>query len=153
MTAEPDALRLVPATLGPLRFLANLAPLPLVDPTEAARCLDIERHSLACYRSLGEGPAYYKFGRWIRYARIDLANWRKQVSATPLHPLGEPVSDETLLVDASTAAHFLTITRSCLRSYRLDKEGPRFCRLRRRIHYPVGELWRWARSKRIEPQP
>lgn len=63
---------LVEAVLGRLIFLPDLAPLPLVDPTEAARYLGIRRHSLACYRSLGEGPPYYKSGRWIRYEETDL---------------------------------------------------------------------------------
>jgi hypothetical protein len=58
MTAEPNLVQLKPAELGPLVFMAELEPLPLADPTAAARFLGIGRHTLACYRSLGDGPAY-----------------------------------------------------------------------------------------------
>lgn len=148
MTAKPEPTALTPGMLGPMTFLAELAPLPLVNPTEAARFLDVERHSLACYRSLGEGPPYYKFGRWVRYAWADLRSWRDSAATSPLQPLGEPTPNDMRLVDAATAACYLTVTRACLRNYRLEGLGPRFCRLRRRLHYPIGELSGWAERQR-----
>lgn len=143
-----ETTRILPGGMGPLTLLADLAPLPLVDPTKAARFLSVERHSLACYRSLGEGPPYYKFGRWIRYAWADLRSWRKSMTGSPREALGEPVPEGTLLVDAATAARYLTVTRPCLRNYRIEGLGPRFCRLGRRLHYPVGELRAWAERQR-----
>lgn len=55
--------------------LNNVKPLRLVTPALAAKYLTITPHSLACYRNLGGGPAYYKFGRWIRYSLEDLDDW------------------------------------------------------------------------------
>ena len=150
MTIEPNLLMLESATLGRLTFLSQLAPLPLVDPTTAAQFLKVRRHTLACYRSLGDGPAYYKFGRWIRYALADLNAWAdlspsrnpipSLVLQYPAHPAG--------LVDTPTAAHFLTVTRHCLSSYRETGDGPQPCRFGRRIYYPVHELLSWAQSQR-----
>jgi hypothetical protein len=51
---------------GPIRF---------VDTEAAARHLALEAHTLECYRSLGGGPAYHKFGKWVRYAIYDLDAW------------------------------------------------------------------------------
>lgn len=49
--------------------------IPFVD-TEAAACyLALSPHSLECYRSLGGGPPFYKFGKFVRYAVPDLEAW------------------------------------------------------------------------------
>lgn len=152
MTAEVDRLLLSPAALGRLSFLADLQPLPLVDPTQAAEFLGVRRHTLACYRSLGEGPPYYKFGRWIRYARSDLRGWKAGIAPLPVALAGCDESSMQL-VSPAVAARCLTVTRSCLANYRLEGLGPRYCRLGRRIHYPVEELHRWAEQQRVGPRP
>lgn len=157
MTADPGTMRFVPGTFARIRFLNTLDPLPLVDPTDAARFLNVKRHTLACYRSLGEGPCYYKFGRWIRYAWADLLRHRRVQSeddAAGIMPvLGEtPGKNELLLVDSNAAACFLTLTRFCLNNYRQVGDGPPFCRLGRRIHYPVDGLRRWAAGQRVQTQ-
>ncbi|MFG1244594.1 DNA-binding protein [Xanthobacter versatilis] len=56
--------------------------------TEAVACyLALEAHTLECYRSLGGGPVYHKFGKWVRYAVDDLDSWAKscQRSTTASH--------------------------------------------------------------------
>lgn len=49
--------------------------IPFVDTEAAARHLALTRHTLECYRSVGGGPAFYKFGRHVRYAVRDLDAW------------------------------------------------------------------------------
>ena len=49
--------------------------IPFVDTDAAARFLAISPHSLECYRSLGGGPPFYKFGKFVRYAVTDLETW------------------------------------------------------------------------------
>jgi len=49
--------------------------IPFVDTEAAARYLALSPHSLECYRSLGGGPPFYKFGRLVRYAVADLEIW------------------------------------------------------------------------------
>ena len=148
MTAEPNRLALVPNELGPLRFVTDFEPLPLVGPTEAARFLNVARHTLACYRCLGDGPPYYKFGRWIRYAREDLRQWRDGIPALRGFALAEPESECVWLVVPAVAARVLTITLSCLSNYRIKGIGPRYLRYSNRIHYPVHELRSWAERQR-----
>lgn len=118
MTAEPD--RIVPGAAARLVFLEALKPLPLVDPTEAARLLKVKRHTLACYRDRGSGPAYYKFGRWVRYAPTDLRRWIGEPIESNWTSI-EPDDDKgsaLVLVNTPTAARFLTITRFGLENYR-----------------------------------
>lgn len=148
MTAEPNRLALVPRELGRLTFVRDLEPLPLIDPTEAAQFLDVERHTLACYRSLGEGPPFYKFGRWIRYAREDLRHWRDASFGLAIFPVEDSEPEGMLLVAPVTAARYLTVTLPCMRNYRIEGTGPRYLRFGRRIHYPVHELRVWAESQR-----
>lgn len=148
MTAEPDLMTLSPAASGRVRFLTTLDPLPLVDPTEAAHILGLRRHSLACYRSLGSGPPYYKFGRWIRYARSDLRSWSGGTKVKVGPWIGKDDHEVVDLIGTDVAARYLTVTRFCLRNYRIEGDGPRYCRLGRRIHYPVAELRRWAERQR-----
>lgn len=75
MADGPDRRYLTSDQLHGAILLNDLKPLRLVTPTVAAKYLTITRHSLACYRNLGGGPAYYKFGRWIRYSVEDLDGW------------------------------------------------------------------------------
>lgn len=49
--------------------------IPFVDTEAAARYLALSPHSLECYRSLGGGPPFYKFGKFVRYAVADLEGW------------------------------------------------------------------------------
>lgn len=49
--------------------------IPFVDTEAAARYLALSSHSLECYRSLGGGPPFYKFGKFVRYAVPDLEAW------------------------------------------------------------------------------
>jgi hypothetical protein len=57
------------------KFVDDAGPILFVDTEAAARYLALEGHSLECYRSLGGGPAYYKFGKYVRYAVDDLNAW------------------------------------------------------------------------------
>ena len=41
--------------------------IPFVDTEAAARYLALSAQSLECYRSLGGGPPFYKFGKFVRY--------------------------------------------------------------------------------------
>lgn len=43
------------------------------DEKEAARRLGVSVQTLRNWRSMGRGPAYYKFGRAVRYADKDIA--------------------------------------------------------------------------------
>lgn len=49
--------------------------IPFVNTEAAARYLALSPHSLECYRSLGGGPSFYKFGKFVRYAVADLEAW------------------------------------------------------------------------------
>jgi len=132
-------------------FVDAVEPLRLLDPTAAARLLKLKRHTLACYRNLGEGPAYYKFGRWIRYTEADLNNWVGGVwdnlTPSPLETMAP--THQTVLVNTATAARFLTISIDCLKNYRKGGDGPRMRRCGRRVHYSVAELLAWAQAQRI----
>ena len=57
------------------RFVEDAGPIRFVDTEAAARYLGLEAHSLECYRSVGGGPVYHKFGRYVRYAVDDLDAW------------------------------------------------------------------------------
>lgn len=59
--------------------------IPFVTTEVAAHYLAISPHSLECYRSLGGGPPFYKFGKFVRYAVTDLEAWvgeRRHVRTT-----------------------------------------------------------------------
>lgn len=49
--------------------------IPFVDTEAAARYLALRPHSLECYRLLGGGPPFCKFGKLIRYSVQDLKLW------------------------------------------------------------------------------
>lgn len=53
----------------------DLGPVPFVTTETAARYLALSPHSLECYRAKGTGPAFYKFGKAVRYAVADLEAW------------------------------------------------------------------------------
>lgn len=48
---------------------------PLLTPHEAAEFLSLSTSWLAKLRMKGDGPAYVKLGRRIRYRRSDLLAW------------------------------------------------------------------------------
>lgn len=56
-------------------FVKEAGPIRFVDTEAAARYLALEAHTLECYRSLGGGPIFHKFGRYVRYAVADLDAW------------------------------------------------------------------------------
>ena len=63
------------AILKRAKFVKDAGPIRFVDTGAAALYLALEAHSLECYRSVGGGPAYYKFGKYVRYAVRDLDAW------------------------------------------------------------------------------
>lgn len=56
-------------------MVEDLGKIPFVDTEAAAHYLALSPHSLECYRSLGGGPLFYKFGKFVRYAVADLETW------------------------------------------------------------------------------
>ncbi|WP_374629358.1 DNA-binding protein [Pannonibacter indicus] len=64
-----------PEILRRAQFVEDAGPIRFVDTEAAARYLALSAHTLECYRSLGGGPAYHKFGKWVRYAVEDLDTW------------------------------------------------------------------------------
>ena len=79
-----------PDVLRRAQFVSDAGPIRFVDTEAAARYLALEAHTLECYRSLGGGPAYHKFGKWVRYAVDDLGAWaaccRRSTVASPEAP-------------------------------------------------------------------
>lgn len=59
-------------------LVEDLGPVAFVTTEEAARFLALSPHSLECYRAKGTGPAFYKFGKAVRYAIRDLEAWLSQ---------------------------------------------------------------------------
>ena len=57
------------------KVVDNARLIPFDDTEAAARYLALSPHSLECYRSLGGGPPFYKFGKFVRYAVADLESW------------------------------------------------------------------------------
>lgn len=64
-----------PDILQRARFVTDAGPIRFLDTLAAAQYLALEAHTLECYRSLGGGPLFHKFGKWIRYAMEDLDAW------------------------------------------------------------------------------
>lgn len=56
-------------------MVTDTGKIQFVDTEAAARYLSLTPHSFECYRSLGGGPPFYKFGRFVRYAVSDLQAW------------------------------------------------------------------------------
>jgi hypothetical protein len=87
-----------PDILRRAQFVNDAGPVRFVDTEAAARYLALEAHTLECYRSLGDGPAYHKFGKYVRYAVDDLDAWaagcRRVTTASPVAPRILPI-DQT----------------------------------------------------------
>lgn len=49
----------------------------LLTPAEAASYLGLSAGTLANFRCTGEGPAFHKVARFVRYDREDLRNWMR----------------------------------------------------------------------------
>ena len=91
----PSAQLLARAT-----YVEEAGPVRFVDTEAAARYLALDAHSLECYRSLDTGPAFYKFGRYVRYAVADLDAWaescRRSTAASPEAPRILPIDPHSL---------------------------------------------------------
>ena len=83
------------AILQRAKFIEDAGPIRFVDTEAAARYLGLEAHSLECYRSVGGGPVFYKFGKYVRYAVDDLDTWaetcRLVTTASPAAPRVLPI--------------------------------------------------------------
>ncbi|MDE1937797.1 MAG: DNA-binding protein [Alphaproteobacteria bacterium] len=84
-----------PDILQRVKFVHDAGPIRFVDTEAAARYLALDAHTLECYRSLNTGPAYHKFGRYVRYAVPDLDAWaetcRRSTAASPAAPRILPI--------------------------------------------------------------
>jgi len=87
------------AILARAVFVDEAGPVRFVDTEAASKYLALDAHTLECYRSLDTGPAFYKFGRYVRYAIADLDVWaencRRSTTASPEPPRIRP-DDMTL---------------------------------------------------------
>lgn len=81
----PSAKLLARAT-----FANEAGPIRFVDTEIAAKYLALDAHTLECYRSRDAGPAFYKFGKYVRYTVDDLDAWaeacRRSTAASPSAP-------------------------------------------------------------------
>lgn len=75
---NPDARWPTAEMMRRARKIDNTGLIPFVDTVAAARYLALSPHSLECYRSLGGGPPFYKFGKFVRYAVPDLEIWASE---------------------------------------------------------------------------
>jgi excisionase family DNA binding protein len=66
-------------------------PEPLLTTAEAAAYLRLTVQTLAHWRCRGSGPAYFTYGRRVRYSREDLDAWLTRQRTQPA-PVAEPVS-------------------------------------------------------------
>lgn len=84
-----------PEILRRAQFVDDAGPIRFVDTEAAARYLALSAHTLECYRSLGGGPAYHKFGKRVRYAVEDLDTWaascRRSAAAASKAPSLRPI--------------------------------------------------------------
>jgi hypothetical protein len=55
----------------------------LLDPPAVADLLGVPEATLAQWRYLGRGPAYFRVGRHIRYSRAGLATYLESVRVDP----------------------------------------------------------------------
>ena len=77
---NPDARWPTAEIMRRARHVDDTGLIPFVDTQAAARYLALSPHSLECYRSLGDGPPFYKFGKFVRYAVPDLQTWAAERS-------------------------------------------------------------------------
>jgi hypothetical protein len=80
------------------QFVEDAGPIRFVDTEAAARYLALEAHTLECYRSLGGGPVFHKFGKWVRYAIDDLDAWAascKRVTTSTSTPGSRPIDQHS----------------------------------------------------------
>lgn len=135
-----------------ISFATDITPLPLIGPLAAAKRLQIAPHSLACYRSLGRGPAYYKFGRSVFYLTDDLDAWQWQVTRIRGHLPPSPLvhSDTLFMLTPRDTAKYLMVTKDGLASMRRSRNGPPHRHWGRRIVYEFSELQHWASEQRVE---
>jgi predicted DNA-binding transcriptional regulator AlpA len=49
----------------------------LITPAETAVETDLSQHTLAIYRCRGNGPPYYKVGKFVRYDREEVRQWMR----------------------------------------------------------------------------
>lgn len=84
-----------PDILRRAKFVEDAGPIRFVDTEAAARYLALDAHTLECYRSIGGGPVYHKFGKWVRYSVDDLDAWaescRRVRAASPAAPRELPI--------------------------------------------------------------
>lgn len=57
--------------------------MELLEPKEASEYLKVSIHTLAAWRSQGEGPRYIKTGRHIKYDKKDLDRYLKKQTINP----------------------------------------------------------------------
>ena len=74
---NPDARWPTAEIMRRARYVDDTGLTPFLDTDAAARFLALSPHSLECYRSLGGGPPFYKFGKFVRYAVADLEDWTR----------------------------------------------------------------------------
>lgn len=58
-------------------------PIKFLSSREVARRLGMSARSLDRYRHAGKGPAYYKFGKNVRYKWSDVETWLKTQDVRP----------------------------------------------------------------------
>jgi len=77
---------------------------PLLAPTRVARLLGVEAETLASWRRKGYGPRWYRIGKKIKYAEVDLRAWMTaQSSLGDVSPTGLPdVKDGPMTTDQLT---------------------------------------------------
>jgi predicted site-specific integrase-resolvase len=49
-----------------------------IKPAEAASIMNIEKGTLANWRSAGKGPAFFKSGHVVRYSIDDIKEWQSR---------------------------------------------------------------------------
>ena len=75
---NPDARWPTAEIMRRARHVDDTGLIPFVNTDAAACYLALSPHSLECYQSLGGGPPFYKFGKFVRYAVPDLQDWAKE---------------------------------------------------------------------------
>ncbi|HEY5239262.1 MAG TPA: hypothetical protein VIJ62_12835 [Rhizomicrobium sp.] len=105
-----------------------------VDTEAAAVHWRLKAHTLEVYRSLGGGPVFYKFGRWVRYAVED---GNDNIDA-----------DRIRLIPAGAAAQYMSLTLHTLKLLRHTDSGPAYYKFGSWVRYAVRDLDAWAATCR-----